>query len=163
MAQTMSKRADALATQFEQAFADLEKTISGLSDAQWQAVCGDEKWTVAGTAHHVASQLPLEMEYLTACANGTAMPGYTWDDINSKNEARAKANSAVSRDEVVKLLREAGPKQAAWVRGLSDEQLDRTGQLPLADGATVSTQQLIEGGVLIAHATGHLASIKAAV
>jgi hypothetical protein len=51
---------------------------------------------------------------------------------------------------------------STWVRGLSDEQLDRTAPLPLANGAVVSTQNLIEGGVLIEHATAHLASIKAA-
>lgn len=46
---------------------------------------------------------------------------------------------------------------------LSDEQLDRTAPLALADGAGVSAQQLIEGGVLIEHVRGHLNSIRAAV
>ena len=51
---------------------------------------------------------------------------------------------------------------AAYLRGLSDDQLDRTGELALADGASVSTQQLIEGGVLIDHVRGHLQSMRAA-
>ncbi|MEO6197760.1 MAG: hypothetical protein ABIP58_06585 [Dehalococcoidia bacterium] len=38
---------------------------------------------------------------------------------------------------------------AAYIRGFSDEQLDATINLPLAGGAAVATQQLIEGGVLI--------------
>lgn len=57
---------------------------------------------------------------------------------------------------------DADVEPALRQRALSDEQLDRTGALPLADGASVSTQQLIEGGVLIGHVTGHLASIRAA-
>lgn len=62
----MGARSDALATRFEQAFTDLAKTVESCSPAQWQAVCGDEGWTVAATAHHVASQLPLEREYISA-------------------------------------------------------------------------------------------------
>ncbi|MND06330.1 hypothetical protein D3C83_276380 [compost metagenome] len=50
----------------------------------------------------------------------------------------------------------------AYIRGLSDEQLDRKSPLSLADGAEVTTQQLLEGGVLIDHVGGgHLASIRA--
>jgi hypothetical protein len=64
--------------------------------------------------------------------------------------------------DAIKQLREKSKPVAQWVRGLSDEQLDRTGQLPLADGATVTTQNLIEGGVLIDHAVSHLKSIKSA-
>ncbi len=158
----MSTRAEALAAQFEQAFTDLQSTVSGLNDQQWQATCGDEQWTVAATAHHVAAQLPLEKEYLVACAEGTTMPSYTWDDINGKNESRAKEFSAISKADALKQLRDGGPPMAAYVRALTDEQLDRSASLPLADGASVTTQQLIEGGVLIAHVTGHLASIRAA-
>jgi hypothetical protein len=45
------------------------------------------------------------------------------------------------------------------VRGLSDEQLERTAALALAGGASVSAQQLIEGGVLIDHVLGHMKSL----
>jgi len=159
----MSKRAEELATRFEKAFAELKETIAGLSDEQWKAICGDEKWTVAATAHHVVTQFPLEMEYLTASSIGMPLPEYNWDYVNGKNEARARANSAASKDEVLTLFKQAGPPQAAWVRALSDEQLDRSAPLALANGANVTTQQLIEGGVLISHVTDHLASIKAAI
>lgn len=158
----MGKRAEALADRFEQAVDELAKTVEGLSDNQWGAICGDERWTVAATAHHVGAQWPLEMEYLTAIAEGKPLPSYTWDDINSKNEARAKEHSNCLKADAVNQLREKSKPVAQWVRGLSDEQLDRTGQLPLADGATVTTQQLIEGGVLIDHAVSHLKSIKSA-
>jgi len=158
----MANRSEQLAGQFEQAVANLVKAVEGCSDAQWGAICGDEKWTVAATAHHVAAQWPLENEYLHAAAEGRAMPAYTWDDINARNATHAAEHAACSKADAAKLLRDGGASMAAWVRGLSDEQLDRTGALPLAGGAMVSTEQLITGGVLIEHATAHLASIQAA-
>jgi hypothetical protein len=157
----MGQRAEALAKDFEKAIDDLAKTVEGCSDAQWQAICGGEQWTVAATAHHVGAQFGLEMEYLTAAADGKPLPSYTWADINGINEPRAKANSACSKEVVLRQLRTEAPKVAAWLRGLTDEQLDRRSALPLADGAMVTTQQLIEGGVLIDHARAHNASIRA--
>jgi uncharacterized damage-inducible protein DinB len=158
----MGTRAQALADQFDQAFADLAKTVEAASEKQWAATCGDEQWSVAATAQHVGAQLPLEREYLSAAAEGRDMPAYTWEDINGMNEKRAKEQSAASKADVLKLLRDGGASMAAYVRGLSDEQLDRTASLPLAGGAQVTTEQLLTGGVLIEHATAHLASIRAA-
>lgn len=63
---------------------------------------------------------------------------------------------------MLKLLRDGGATMAAYVRNLTDQQLDRAAPLALADGAEVSAQQLIEGGVLIDHAEAHLKSIRAA-
>jgi hypothetical protein len=102
------------------------------------------------------------MEYITAAADGQPLPGYSWDDINKKNDNRAAMNAAVSKASVLDELRRGASSTAAYLRGLSDDQLDRTGELALADGASVSTQQLIEGGVLIDHVRGHLESMRAA-
>jgi hypothetical protein len=156
----MGNRSEGLAGQFEQAAADLAKTLEACSDAQWAAVCNAEGWTVAQTAQHVSGQFPLEMEYITAAAEGKPMPVYSWDDINGKNDSRAKKNTSVTKAGVVRELRDGVASTAAYIRGLSDEQLDRTGTLALAGGASVSTEQLIEGGVLIGHVTGHLESIR---
>jgi hypothetical protein len=158
----MSSRATALADQFEQAVAEFAKTVEQCPDAQWRATCGAEGWTVAATAQHVAGQFPLEHEYISAAAEGREMPAHTWDDINGMNERRAQGASACSKADVLNLLRDGGSSMAAYIRGLSDEQLDRTAPLPLADGALVSAEALILGGVLIDHVKGHLQSIRAA-
>ena len=158
----MGTRSDALAGQFEQAVADFAKAVEGCSDAKWSAVCNAEGWTVAQTAQHVSGQFPLEMEFITASPEGKPLPGYSLDDINSKNDARAAKNGSVTRAGVLQELRDGAASTAAYIRTLSDEQLDTTGVLALAGGASVSTQQLIEGGVLIGHVTGHLESIRAA-
>jgi hypothetical protein len=158
----MGERSEALASQFEQAMADLTKTIESCSAAQWQAICGDEGWTVGATAQHVAAQFPLEREYISAAAEGAPPPTHTWDDINGANERRAQAAGGIGKDEVLELLRDGGASMAAYVRGFTDEQLDRTAPLALADGAAVPAQALIEGDVLIDHVNGHLKSIRAA-
>jgi hypothetical protein len=158
----MSNKSEALAAQFEQAVADLVQAVESRSDAQWRATCGDEQWTVAATAHHVGAQWPLELEYITAAAEGRTSPAYTWDDINAKNARHAAEFAACTRAEVAKLLRDESPSIASYLRKLSDEQLARTMSLPLANGASVSTEQLILGGVLIEHATAHLQSIRSA-
>ena len=158
----MGKRSDELAATFEQAVAEFAATVERCSDAQWAAACSAEGWTVAQTAQHVSGQFPLEMEFITAAAEGKPLPTYTWDDINGKNDGRASRHSSVTKADVLNELRDGAASTAAYIRALSDEQLDRTGALGLAGGASVSTQQLLEGGVLIEHVTGHLASIRAA-
>jgi len=75
------------------------------------------------------------------------------------NESRAEKNSSASKADVLRELREGAASTAAYVRGLSDEQLERTAALALAGGASVSAQQLIEGGVLIDHVLGHMKSL----
>lgn len=158
----MGTRSDTLAGRFEDAVADFAKTVEACSDKQWTAICNAEGWTVAQTAQHVSGQFPLEMEFITAAAEGRPLPGYSWDDVNGKNDGRAAKNTNATRAQVLEELRNGGASTAAYIRALSDEQLDRTGALPLAGGAVVSTQQLIEGGVLIEHVTGHLQSIRGA-
>lgn len=159
----MGHRSEDLATRFESAVAELAGAIESCPDAKWNAPC-EGPWTVAQVAQHIAGQFPLEGEYFYSAAEGRALPGYSWDDINSKNDARAAANKNASKADVLRTLRDGAPPIADWIRTLSDEQLDRTAPLALADGAQVSTTQLLEGGVLIDHVGGgHLASIKSAI
>ena len=156
----MPSRAEDLASNFEQAVADFAQTIEQIPDDKWGAKGGPEGWTIAGVAQHVSGQFPLEMEYITAAAEGKQMPAYSWDDINGMNEARADKNSAASKADVLRELRDGAASTAAYVRGLSDEQLERAGSLALAGGANVTAQQLIEGGVLIDHVRGHMKSLQ---
>jgi hypothetical protein len=158
----MPTRAEQLANDFEQAVADFAQTIEQIPDDKWSAKGGPEGWTIAGVAQHVSGQFPLEMEYITAAAEGRPLPGYSWDEINQKNESRAQVNSAATKADVLRELREGAASTAAYVRGLSDEQLDRTEKLALAGGAEVTAQQLIEGGVLIDHVRGHMQSLQSA-
>jgi uncharacterized damage-inducible protein DinB len=158
----MGERAEALANDFEQAVAEFAAEIEKLQDDRWNGAKTEEGWNVAATAQHVSGQFPLEMEYITAFSEGRPAPGYSWDDVNGKNDGRAAQNTSVSKQAVLDELKTGAASVAAYLRGLSDEQLDAKTALPLANGAEVSTQQIIEGGVLIDHVRGHLQSIRAA-
>jgi hypothetical protein len=158
----MGAKGEELARQFEEQIAALKSEVEKADAARWQQTCGDEGWTVAATAQHVLAQFGLERRYMAAAAEGAEMPQLTWDDINKLNETRAAEQSACSKDTILKMIRDEVPPVAAYVRGLSDAQLERTAPLPLADGAEVSAQQLIEGGVLIDHVRAHTKSIQAA-
>jgi hypothetical protein len=158
----MSERSEALARTFEDRIAEFIAEVEQCSDEKWKAICGDEKWSVASTAHHVAFQWPLEQEYLDSVTKGEPAPTYTWDDINKRNADHAAKFTKCSKDQAIKALRDGAPAMAAFVRGLSDQQLDRTMSMPLANGANVSTTQLINGGILIGHVEEHLKSIRAA-
>jgi hypothetical protein len=159
----MGQRSQALAEAFEKEIGELEAAVERCSDAQWKANCPGEEWSVGVTAQHIVGQFPLEFEYLTPLSQGKALPGYSWDDINGKNDKRAAGDANVSRQDVLSLLRSERTRIAGWLRGLDDGQLDNQQPLALADGASVSTQNLIEGGVLIDHVRGHTNNIKAAL
>jgi hypothetical protein len=159
----MGQRADGLAARFETAVKDFAQAVQSCPDGKWNATC-EAPWTVAQVAQHVAGQFPLESEFLFASAEGRDLPAYTMADVNQKNDARAAAEKAVTKDHVLKTLHDGTPPLASWIRGLSDEQLDHGAPLGLAGGANVTLQQLLEGGVLIDHVAGaHLQSIKAAI
>jgi hypothetical protein len=158
----MGTRSEQLATQFEAAVKDLADTIEKCPDSTWGARAGDEGWTFAGLAQHVSGQFPLEMEYVTAWAEGKTPPSYTWDDINGKNDSRAAQNQTISRADVLKELKTGAASTAAYIRGLSDDQLERKAKLPLANGAELTTQQVIESGILIDHVRGHLKGLRSA-
>ncbi len=103
----MPTRAESLAEQFEQAVAEFAQTIDQIPDNKWTAKGGPEGWTIAGVAQHVSGQFPLEMEYITAAAEGRPLPGYSWDDINAKNDGRAAANSSANKADVLRELRDS--------------------------------------------------------
>jgi uncharacterized protein (TIGR03083 family) len=159
----MGQRSTGIANTFQGAVDDLARTIESCTPDGWAAMTKDEGWTVAQLAQHVSGQFPLEMEFIVACAEGYEMPTYTWDDINAKNGSRADRNAAASKADVLRELRTNAALVATYLRSLSDEQLDRTGPLGLADGAMLTTEQLIHSGVLIEHITGHGESIKQAI
>ena len=158
----MGQRSTKLAERFEHAVAEFETAVQAVPDDKWNAVC-EAPWTTAQVAAHIAGQFGLESEIFMPAADGDKpLSSFTWDEVNGRNDARAAAEINATKAGVLKTIRDGAKPIAAYIRGLSDEQLDRKNPLSLADGAEVTTQQLLEGGVLIDHVGGgHLASIRA--
>jgi hypothetical protein len=155
----MGARGEQLAAQLEQANNDVIATIQGLSDEQWKAVTSEEGWSVGVLAHHIATSHEGISGLVQALGNGAPVPPITMDMINAGNAQHAQQFASVSKDETLDLLRTGGAKAVGVLRGLSDEQFDRSGQLL---GGTVTCQQITEN-ILINHPRSHLQSIKKAL
>ena len=157
----MGERAEALARRFEQANNDVIAAVEGLSDGQWKALNKDAGWSVGVTAHHVAVSHPALIGLIQAIGSGQPLPPLTADMRDHGNAQHAQQFADCTKQETLGMLRANGAAAAAAVRGLSDEQLDRTGSMPAFGDAPISAQQVIER-ILIGHPGMHLASIQAA-
>lgn len=157
----MSPHAEALAHRFEETNADFMRFVTGLTDGEWSRHCPNEERTVASLAAHVAGAYLFEMRAFQGIADDQPLPVVQkeWlDRVNAENGAK---NARVERDEVLRSLEENAAKAADWVRGLKDEQLERTGAY-IDWVPPMSLERWIER-VLIGHILGHRASIEAVV
>jgi uncharacterized damage-inducible protein DinB len=148
-----------LAQRLEQANGELIAAVERCSGEQWRARCEREGWSVNVTAHHVAVTHEVLSRFTEMMANGQPMPDVTREMIDQANAEHAKQNADCTKEETTEMLRSSGASAANVVRGLSDEQLQRSARVL---GAQVTAEQFIEN-VLIGHPTGHLQSIRAAV
>ncbi len=133
----------------------------GRSEKEWQTVCDDGR-TVGVLCHHVASQLPGEIDVMRQMAAGKAFSGVTWAMVDEGNAAHAREHAACSQREAAELLRRNGAMAAAAIQELRDEQLDLATPNSLHGEAPVTAQFWIENHPL-AHAYRHLASMRAAL
>ncbi len=154
----MADRAEALAAKFEEANNDVISMVESASDDQWKAVCADEGWSVGVVAHHVAGGYPLIAGLVGALASGAEIPPLTTEQLDQGNVQHAKDHADCTKEETLEMLRTGSAAAATAVRGLSDEQLDKTSTV-IAGAPDMSVDQVIEN-VLIGSAAGHGASIK---
>jgi len=159
-------RATEFAERFEAAQEELIRLVGSLDDEQWDRVGKnfpqrtndeDESRSVAVIAHHVAASGPFIMERIHLMLAGKPMPSV--GDFRQRNASHAADNAGVTRDEVLKLLRETEGQIAADVRAIPDDQLDM--ERPTPAGPMSVAMRLDR--VLIGHIHVHLGSIKAAL
>lgn len=155
----MGERAETLANRFDEANREIVSTVEKCSDAQWGTKCAGETWSVGIVVHHVAESHAAIARIIQTIAAGQPLPSVTTEMIDQRNAQHAQEHANCAKPETLDLLRKNGASAAATVRGLSDEQLQRSGTLR---AGPMSAEQVIEG-ILIGHVKGHLASIRAAV
>jgi uncharacterized damage-inducible protein DinB len=156
----MGQRSQALAEQFEQANRQMVATVERCTDAQWKSKMSGEERSVGVVAHHVAQSHEGIASIVKLIATGQPMPPMTMNTIHQMNAEHAKQYASVGKDETLALLRKNAAAAAATVRGLSDEQLDRSA--PVLGGPPMTAQQMVER-VLIGHVVDHHGGIKATV
>ena len=155
----MGERAQALANRFDEANREIISAVEKCSDAQWRTKCAGETWSVGVVAHHVAESHAGIARIIQTIAAGQPLPNITMEIIDQRNAQHAKEQANCTKQETLDLIRQNGASAAATVRGLSDEQLQRSGTLR---AGPMSAEQVIEG-ILIGHVKGHTASIRSAI
>jgi uncharacterized damage-inducible protein DinB len=158
----MSERAAALATAFENANNELIAAVEACPDEQWRQTCSEEGWSVAVTSHHVGIGHQPIAGFIQMMANGQPIPPVTMEMFDAANAQHAQEHANCTKAETLELLRTGGQAAAEMLRGLTDEQLDRSQPMAFAGGQSWSAADMIER-VLIGHPVQHGASVKAAL
>ena len=157
----MSKRALNLSKRIESFRDDVIAFVGTLSAKEWNARCDWEQWTVGVTARHLGAGHFGIFKLLGMVVEGKELPQLTMDQINAMSDKDAGEHPDCTKAEALEYLRQNGAELAAFVAGLSDEELDRKGSMP-AFGGAVTLNQMVDY-VIFKSAQEHFDSIKAAV
>ena len=154
----MGAKADGLAKQFEAKAQEATAVMERMSDADWKKTTAAEKWTVGVTAHHVAGAHEPIANIVRTVATGQSMPHFTMDMLDEANAKHAKDFANCTKAETIALHKKGVAAAAAAVRGLSDDQLTKSGTV-LAGAPAMSAEQVITN-ILINHIDDHFGSIR---
>ena len=158
----MSVKANALADRLEQGARALAALASALTEAQWQTRIPKDGRKVGVVVHHVGNMYPLEIGLAKILAEGKPVTGVTMDKVHEINAAHAKERDGVTKEEALEFLRRNSAEAAAFIRGLSDEELDRAAPASLYADAPITCQFMLEDHA-VRHSYHHLAKIRAAL
>jgi hypothetical protein len=157
----MSTRAENLASRFEQANQEVIEMVLRADGSGLGVTCPAEGWTAAALGAHVGnSHLGIVEHLLKSIVAGQEIPPMAPDAFDEMNAQTAAQNAALSKDEVLSLLRDHGTMAATYLRGLSDDDLDRSAKLSFFGDNPVTVETVIEM-VLIGHPIDHGASLSA--
>lgn len=157
----MSQRAQDLSKRIESFRDDVMAYVDTLSDEDCNAVCDWEQWSARVTARHVGAGHFRIFELLGMIIQGKELPQLTMDQINAMSDKDSREHSAITKADALAALRDNGAELAAFVAGLSDDELDRKGSMP-AFGGDVTVNQVLEF-VIFNSAQEHFDNIKTAV
>jgi hypothetical protein len=158
-------RAAQFARQFDAAQTEFIQLVESLTAEQWarpgrnfpQRVNDeDERRTVGVIADHVAVNGPWIMDRIVGMLAGRPLSPV---DIKAANAKHAAEAAGVSRDEVLKVLRDSQPQIAGRIEVIPDDQLDIPRDTP---AGPMSVAQRLDR-VLIGHMKVHEGSIRAAL
>jgi hypothetical protein len=157
----MEAKTEALARQFEGKARNAVATLEKLSDTDWRKVTDAEKWTVGVTAHHVASSHEWIAGIIETVAAGYSIPNFTLDMLHASNAKHARDFANVSKADTIALHKKGAAAAAAVVRGLSDDQLAKSGTV--LTGLPAMTAEQVVADILINHIDDHFGSIRKTV
>ncbi len=157
----MSARAQALAEKIEAFNRDFIDCVHNCNDADWQKTCQAEDWPVGVVIRHVADGHYGVMALAQMIIKGDPLPELTMETVIQMGNDHARDHADCTREEVLALLEKNGRAVSEFIANLTEDELDRQGQMALL-GGVVSAQQIME--MLILQSGGdHLSSVRAAI
>jgi hypothetical protein len=157
----MGAKSEDLAKRFEVKAREALASLEQLSEADWKKVTAAEQWSVGVTAHHLAGALQPISGMIKAVAAWQSLSGFSLGMLDQMNAQHAKDYANCTKAETIALFKEGAATAAATIRGLSDDQLARSGTL-LTDAPPMTAEQVITGG-LLNHTDEHFGSIRKTV
>lgn len=157
----MGAKGEAFAKQFEAKVQEATALLEKLSDSDWQKTTVAEKWTVAATAHHLASSYEPVAHIIKAIAAGQALPHFTRQMLDEMNAQHAREFAGCTKPETIALHKKGAAVAAAAVRGLSDAELAKTGTV-FTGMPPMSAEEMVKGA-LFGHTDEHVGSIRKTV
>ena len=154
----MGAKGEALAKQIEAKTTEAAAVLEKLTDTDWKKVTEAEKWTVGATAHHLAGGLEAVSGIITGLAAGHSPGNFTRGMLDQMNAQHAKEHANCSKAETTALLKKGTATAVATVRGLSDEQLAKSGTI-FTDAPPMTAEQLVMRA-LLGHIDEHVGSIR---
>lgn len=154
----MADRGEVLAVRLEQANQDLSDLIAACDDDRWRSVSASTGWPVGVVASHVAGGQRLIAGWVEALANGQPV-AVDMPMVHESNRVHADKRRDVTREEVQATLARNGAGAASTLRGLTDEQLDRSAPIAIFAGEEITAAELADR-LLIGHVLGHLQEIQ---
>jgi Mycothiol maleylpyruvate isomerase N-terminal domain len=157
----MGAKCEAYAKQFEAKAEEAATVLEKLSDTDWKKVTAAEGWPVGVTAHHAAGAFEPVAGIITAVVSGQSLGDFSLKALDEMNANHAKEHANCTKAETIALHRKGVTAAAAIVRGLSDDQLAKSGRV-FTDAPPMTAEQLVIGG-LIGHIDEHYGSIRKTV
>src|SRR5262249_40420850 len=123
----MGARGETLARQLEAKAREAVAVLERLSDEEWKKVTRAERWTVGVTAHHLATAFGAVPDVVAAIASGQLRGNFTRSTLDEMNARHAKEHAGSDKAETIALFKKGAATAATKVRGLSDDQLPKSG------------------------------------
>ena len=160
----MSEQTQNLAERCLERCSTLLTALRPCTEDEWQARPTGDARTLGMIMHHIAGAYLANIDLITAILNGQPVPSMFQDTaaLDRWNAEYAEQHKGCARTETIALLEECSTRAAQFIRGLSDEQLRKTGDYPLLVlwfGAPPTVAQLVDS-MLISHPDRHLPDIR---
>src|SRR6266478_385 len=97
----MGTKGEAFAGQFEAKVEEATALLEKLTDADWKKTTAAEKWTVAVTAHHIASSYESATHIITTIAAGQELPHFNREMLDDVNAQHAKEFAGCTKAETI--------------------------------------------------------------